>query len=161
MGERFDLVGRFKVEQGVQTRLGTCAVSLNLICLMRLELGENVAQMVDSFLVQCLQLFEDVGCLGFPLARSIPNARIGLALLPAASGFVGLFLCSAEVLRHTREVILGAGGSFHLAVTGGEHAQGLFDIVFDLLRQPFVRGGGILNTGDNALPWDLEYPIVD
>lgn len=77
-GECLDLVLGLDVEDDIQALLGQQTVSLDAVDLVRLELGEHVAQLVDASLVEGLQLLEDVGRLVVPLALRIVKLAAGV-----------------------------------------------------------------------------------
>lgn len=62
-----DLVLRLQAQQDVQAVLGRRLAFLHQINLVSLELGQDVAQEIQSRFIHSLQSFEDVGSLRIPL----------------------------------------------------------------------------------------------
>ena len=112
--------------------------------------------MVHALLVEDLELLENVWRLRLPLARGIVDPGARLALLFATSCFFGFFLGGTELSGHVGKITLGACRSLHLGVTCMKLAKRLLNISLDFLRQSLVGGGGVLDPGNNALPWHLE-----
>jgi hypothetical protein len=156
------LIGRFDVQHGVQ-RLFSCGpAALHLVDFMGLELREHIAQVVQTGLINGLQLLEDVGCLRVPLQLSLLDVlhgignggRFGLGSLIAK--FALLLLRRVDVFCDCGQVSLDVGHGQHISVAGGEVAQGAFDVGFDLGGQVRVGLGDGLGCAHNLLPWGCE-----
>ena len=118
--------------------------------------------MVDTLLIQSLQLLKHIGCLRLPLLLSILQARQRLRELGAVSlvalghDFVGPLLRLLDILGQRCHVALRRLNANHIPIVGAIFAQGLLDIAADLLRQGLVRVGERFARRNNALPWCLE-----
>jgi hypothetical protein len=160
-----NLVGGFDVEHSVQRLLGGGSAAFYLVYFVRLELGEDIAEVVQAGFVYGLQLLVDIGCLRIPLQFSllrllhgIGNGRsFGLGAL--VSQLARLLLRSVDVLCERCEVPLDVAHGLHVAVVCAEFAQGPFDVSFDPVGEVRMRLGDGLGGAHDLLPWCCEDAV--
>jgi len=88
LGEVLDFLLRVHFKYYIQHLLGGGLGPCRLVDLVGLELGEDIAQVVDPLLVQCLEGLEDKGRLRLPLLAGrfeTGSGKINLSAFSAAS----------------------------------------------------------------------------
>ena len=156
------LVCRVNIKNNVQGLLGSQSVSLHLIYLMCLKLGEDVSEKVEPAFVDSLQLLEDIRGLGIPLYSGSLELCNGVSDLGCGSlralvpQLFGLLLGHLDLLGHGSEVSLYCGHGLDLSVGRGELSQGALDIGLNFLCELVVRVGDGVGCADNLVPGRRE-----
>lgn len=127
---------------------------------MGLQLGEDVSKMIDSVLIQSLQLFKDIRRLILPFSIDCFGTQGGIAhiLCMALSSldFLNSFLRGVELLCDSAQIALDCSHCLHLSVIPLILPQRPLNVGFHIPGEGSVGIGERLGGGDDILPWCLE-----